>query len=105
MPAAWVTGDEVYGNSPGLRADLEARQLGYVLAVARDHRAGFGGVSHRVDALLARVPARAWQCVSAGRAPRASVTTTGRLGAWTYGVPVIRSPQATCAYSWEPISS
>jgi hypothetical protein len=48
------------------RADLEARQLGYVLAVARDHRVGFGGVSHRVDALLARVPARAWQCVSAG---------------------------------------
>jgi hypothetical protein len=50
-----------------LRADLEARQLGYVLAVARDHRVGFGGVSHRVDALLARVPARARQCVSAGR--------------------------------------
>jgi DDE superfamily endonuclease len=67
------------------RADLEARQLGYVLAVARDHRAGFGGVSHRVDALLARVPARAWQGVSAGRAPSASVTTTGRLCAWTYG--------------------
>jgi SRSO17 transposase len=24
-PAGWVTGDEVYGNSPGLRAELEVR--------------------------------------------------------------------------------
>ena len=34
VPAAWVTGDEVYGADPGLRADLEARRIGYVLAVA-----------------------------------------------------------------------
>lgn len=33
-PAAWVTGDEVYGADPGLRADLQARRIGYVLAVA-----------------------------------------------------------------------
>jgi SRSO17 transposase len=31
VPAAWVTGDEVYGADPGLRAELEARQIGYVL--------------------------------------------------------------------------
>jgi SRSO17 transposase len=37
-PAAWVTGDEVYGGDPGLRADLERRQIGYVLAVAASHR-------------------------------------------------------------------
>jgi len=66
MPAAWVTGDEVYGNSPGLRAELEARGVGHVLAVARDHRVRFGGTTGRVDELLTRVPARAWQCVSAG---------------------------------------
>ncbi|MGO9082957.1 MAG: hypothetical protein ACLQDY_28675 [Streptosporangiaceae bacterium] len=30
-PAAWVTGDEVHGADPGLRADLERRQAGYVL--------------------------------------------------------------------------
>jgi hypothetical protein len=34
-PANWVAGDEVYGADPGLRAGLEHRQLGYVLAVAR----------------------------------------------------------------------
>ena len=67
VPAAWVTGDEVYGNSPGLRAELEARGVGYVLAVACDHHVRFGGTSQRVDELLRRVPARAWQCCSAGR--------------------------------------
>jgi SRSO17 transposase len=37
-PAAWITGDEVYGAHPGLRADLERRQTGYVLAVAASHQ-------------------------------------------------------------------
>jgi SRSO17 transposase len=66
VPAAWATGDEVYGNSPGLRAELTARGVGYVQAVARDHHVWFGGTSHRADELLRRVEARAWQCVSAG---------------------------------------
>jgi SRSO17 transposase len=38
VPAAWVTGDEVYGTDPGLLAELEGRGIGYVLAVACDHR-------------------------------------------------------------------
>ena len=38
VPAAWVTGDEVYGADPGLRADLERRGIGYVLAVGCDRR-------------------------------------------------------------------
>jgi SRSO17 transposase len=67
VPAAWVTGDEVYGANPGLRAELEARGVGYVLAVACDHRVVAGGDTYRADALLGRVPARAWQCVSAGK--------------------------------------
>ena len=32
VQARWVSGDEVYGADPGLRAVLEARHLGYVLA-------------------------------------------------------------------------
>jgi len=67
VPAAWVTGDEVYGADPTLRAALEASGLGYVLAVACDHRVLAAGDTYRADALLRRVPARAWQCVSAGR--------------------------------------
>lgn len=33
--ARWVTGDEVYGGDPHLSADLEQRQIGYVLAISR----------------------------------------------------------------------
>ena len=67
VPAAWVTGDEVYGADPGLRSELERRGIGYVLAVACDHRVVAAGDSYRADALLRRVPARAWQCISAGK--------------------------------------
>jgi SRSO17 transposase len=67
VPAAWVTGDEVYGANPGLRAGLEARGVGYVLAVACDHRVAAGGGTYRADALLAKVPARAWQWISCGK--------------------------------------
>jgi SRSO17 transposase len=66
VPAGWVAGDEVYGANPGLRAELEARQIGYVLAVACDHRVRVGGTTQRADALLRQVPARAWQQVSCG---------------------------------------
>lgn len=34
VPARWAAGDEVYGADPALRAELEARQLGYVLPSA-----------------------------------------------------------------------
>jgi SRSO17 transposase len=67
VPAAWVTSDEVYGADPTLRAELETRGIGYVLAVAGDHRVVAGGDTDRVDTLLRRVPARAWQWISAGR--------------------------------------
>ena len=34
--ASWVTGDEVYVNDPALRAGLQDRGVGYVLAVRID---------------------------------------------------------------------
>ena len=37
-PASWVTGDEVYGHNPQLRAALEQPGIGYVLAVACNRR-------------------------------------------------------------------
>jgi SRSO17 transposase len=67
VPAAWVTGDEVYGACPRLRACLEARGIGEVLAVACDHPVAAGGATWRADGLRKRVPPRAWQRVSAGR--------------------------------------
>ena len=65
-PAAWVTGDEVYGGDPGLRASLEKRPIGYVLAVAKSHTVATGAGPIRADALAAKLPPRAWQRLSAG---------------------------------------
>ena len=66
IPASWVAGDEVYGGDPGLRADLETRQMGYVLAVAKSHRLNAGPGACRADQLAARLPRSAWQQYSAG---------------------------------------
>ena len=65
-PAAWVTGDEVYGADPGLRADLERRQAGYVLAVAASHQVTTAAGSCQVRTIAGRLPRRAWQRYSAG---------------------------------------
>jgi SRSO17 transposase len=66
VPAAWVTGDEVYGDHRALRGWLEQRHQAYVLAVACDEAVGLdaGPVSAAVVGL--RLPASAWQCHSAG---------------------------------------
>ena len=65
-PAAWVTGDEVYGGGPGLRADLERRQTGYVLAAAATCRVTTGAGTCQARRIAARLPRRAWQRYSAG---------------------------------------
>jgi SRSO17 transposase len=67
MPAGWVAGDEVYGAAPTLRATLEQRGIGYVLAVACDHHVATATGSHRADELVAGLPKRAWQRLSAGQ--------------------------------------
>jgi hypothetical protein len=58
VPAAWAAGDEVYGADPYLRADLEARGVGYVLAVARDHQVALTTGTVRVDTIAASLPSR-----------------------------------------------
>lgn len=66
VPAAWVTGDEIYGNDGGLRRWLEADQRGYVLAVARSHPIWDEGVQVRAEALVATVPDGGWQRIAVG---------------------------------------
>jgi SRSO17 transposase len=66
IPAAWAAGDEVYGADPGLRADLERRLVGYVLAVATSHRVITGAGACQAGALARRLPRAAWQRYSAG---------------------------------------
>src|SRR4051794_39852378 len=66
VPASWVAGDEVYGADPDLRAALETRGVGYVLAIAGNRRLPTPAGPLRADALAAALPARAWQRLSAG---------------------------------------
>jgi SRSO17 transposase len=65
-PCWWVAGDEVYGNAPKLRAHLVERGIGYVLAVAKDHRITTGTGTHKAEQLAARLAKRSWRRLSAG---------------------------------------
>jgi SRSO17 transposase len=83
VPAAWVTGDEVYGNDGGFRRWLEGEERAYVLAVARSHMVwGEGFVQRRVEALVADLPAEAWHRIEIGagsKGPRVYDWACGRL--------------------------
>jgi SRSO17 transposase len=78
IPAAWVTGDEIYGDDPALRRWLEAERHPYVLAVSSNHALWRDGVFERVDALVAALPAAAWASLSAGAGSQGE-----RLYDWT----------------------
>jgi SRSO17 transposase len=87
VPAAWVAGDEPYGNDGGLRRWLEARRRPYVLAVARAHPAwaavgGGAPAQVRAEALLATIPADGWRRIDIGagsKGPRVYDWACGRL--------------------------
>ncbi|WP_406182870.1 IS701 family transposase [Streptomyces canus] len=68
ITASWVTGDEAYGQDPQLRAALETRGTGYVMAVACSMRVriNHGRTPIRADTVAGRLPATAWQRHSAG---------------------------------------
>jgi SRSO17 transposase len=70
VPAAWVTGDEVYGQQFKLRHMLEGRAMSYVLAVPVNQRVFAtidGTVTElRADTLAARLPVQAFKKISAG---------------------------------------
>lgn len=65
-PASFIAGDEVYGADPALRAALEARRVGYVLAVACNHRIPGPTGPVRADQVSIGLPHRSWQQRSAG---------------------------------------
>jgi SRSO17 transposase len=78
-PAQWVAGDEVYGNDPSLRAGIAACGLGFVLAVAKDHRIATAAGTRRAIDLAVCLPAAAWQQMSAGDGAKGP-----RLYDWAY---------------------
>ena len=65
-PARWAAGDEVYGNDPELRKGIAGHGLGFVLAVAKDHRIPTAAGPRRAIDLAVCLPAGAWQQMSAG---------------------------------------
>ncbi len=70
VPAAWVTGDSIYGGDRRLRVWLEQQEQPFVLAVtsAEPLWAKLDGSwgQPRADLIAARIPAEAWQRLSAG---------------------------------------
>lgn len=90
--AAWVTGDEVYGGNPKLRAALEARGTSYVLAIACSTEVTTQAAKFRADALARKLPKRAWQKLSAGAgAKRGTASTTGPPSTWPTPPPAAAS--------------
>jgi SRSO17 transposase len=70
VPARWVTGDEVYGGDARLRAWLEEHDLADVLAVKATQplwaHGEHGPAEVPARELVAGLPTRAWQRLSAG---------------------------------------
>lgn len=67
VDASWVAGDEVYGADPGLRAELERRGVGYVLAIACNHRVTTSTGTRRADQVTTGLRPSRWRRLSAGR--------------------------------------
>lgn len=92
IPARWVTGDAVYGDSSRLRASLEERNQPYVLAVSGKAYFWSGLTQYAVrDALaaLATDPHTSWVRLSAGAGSQGP-----REYEWTYQ-PINTPPEAT----------
>src|SRR5262249_36098820 len=66
VPAAWGTGDSVYGNDRRLRMWLEAQERAYVLAVSGQEYVWLGWQQRQVKTILAHLPTEGWQRHSAG---------------------------------------
>jgi SRSO17 transposase len=66
VPAAWVTGDEIYGDDGTFRRWLADGDHPYVLAVSCSHPVWQIGTQERADRLIAALPQEAWAPLSAG---------------------------------------
>jgi SRSO17 transposase len=71
VPAAWVTGDEAYGQVSALRRSLIERGMSYVLAVPANQRvhpadSGSGPREGRIDDAVAALDARCWTTITVG---------------------------------------
>lgn len=93
VPAAWVTGDEIYGDATDLRRWLEQNTHPYVFAVSCSSPIWHGGRQERADALVASLPPESWGTLSCG---------AGSQGERLYDWACIQLPAETAAgmVSW-----
>jgi SRSO17 transposase len=91
VPAAWVTGDEVYGRDRRLRRWLESEQQPFVLAVPSNEPVWVAGDQGPQQVPVATVAARlteaCWERISAGNGAKGP-----RLYDWAW-VPLSRLPE------------
>jgi SRSO17 transposase len=66
VPAAWVTGDSVYGDDRRLRVWLEAQGHAYVMAVSGKEYVWRAGRQQQVKTILATLGTEGWYRLSAG---------------------------------------
>ena len=66
VPFAWFTADEAYGQAKWLQAWLEDQDIWYVMAIRCSDTLTMPEGEQRADDLIAAVPSRAWQKISAG---------------------------------------
>jgi SRSO17 transposase len=66
VPFSWFTADEAYGQAKWLQAWLEDQDIWYVMAIRCSDTLTTPEGERRADDLIAAVPARAWQKISAG---------------------------------------
>jgi SRSO17 transposase len=107
VPAAWVTGDSIYGGDRRLRVWLEQQEQPFVLAVTSAEPlfailAGHFG-QPRADRIAAHIPANEWRRLSAGagakgprsydwaRVPLARLQLTAEERRWEHWLLVRRS--------------
>lgn len=88
ISAAWVAGEEIYGNDAVLRRWLEAEGRPYVLAASCNHAIWRDGRQERADALIAALPDAAWGTLSCG---------AGAQGERLYDWSCLRLPDASAA--------
>jgi SRSO17 transposase len=91
VPAAWVTGDAIYGGDRRLRMWLEEREQPFVLEVACREPlwagTSAGPAQVRADWLAAALPADAWERLSAGwgsKGPRLYDWARLQLARWPW---------------------
>jgi SRSO17 transposase len=66
VPAAWVTGDSVYGDDRRLRVWLEEHERAHVLAVSGKEYVWRAGQQQQVKTILATLAPEGWHRLSAG---------------------------------------